>query len=71
MSTSKQASVKSTHEDRATPTDAAHRQQHEDPQEKEETGDERLPKAKSHTAEKQGKGVDETGKDSRAPHIEK
>lgn len=59
MSTAKQANQNH----RAAPTDAAHRQQKDDPSEGANVSDDRIENPTPH-----GKGVDETGKDSRAPH---
>ncbi len=64
MSTAKQA----TRNSKAEATDAAHRSQAADPGEHVTTGDDRLAPEKSGQPHRQGRGVDETGKDSRAPH---
>ena len=59
MSTAKQANTNQS----AAPTAAAHRQQKDDPAEGANVADGRLEKPTPH-----GKGLDETGRDSRAPH---
>ncbi len=59
MSTAKQAPADAA----AATTDAAHRQQKDDPAEGANITDDRIDKPTPH-----GQGVDETGKDSRAPH---
>ncbi|ESQ84322.1 hypothetical protein AEAC466_08175 [Asticcacaulis sp. AC466] len=67
MSTAKQADDNIT-KHRAAETDAAHRQQKDDPAEKQTSGDDRLSKDQTGHGDTHGKGVDETGKNSRAPH---
>ncbi len=59
MSTAKQE----TQDRSAAHTDAAHRQQRDDPSERANVQDGRIEKPT-----RQGQGVDETGKDSKAPH---
>lgn len=70
MSTAKQAIHKPGANKRAAPTDAAHRSQRDDPVEDDNIQEGRLPKSQSGRPHRQGRGVDETGEDSRAPHGE-
>ncbi len=69
MSTVKQATNKSSADPRAAPTDTAHRSQRDDPAEDNNIQEGRLSKSQSGRPRQQGKGVDETGRDSRAPHV--
>jgi hypothetical protein len=68
MSTVKQATNKPSADKRAAPTDTAHRSQRDDPVEDDNIQEGRLPKSQSGRPHRQGKGVDETGEHSRAPH---
>jgi hypothetical protein len=68
MSTVKQATNKPSADKRAAPTDTAHRSQRDDPAEDDNVQDGRLSKSQSGRPHQQGRGVDETGKDSKAPH---
>ena len=70
MSTAKQATNKPSADKRAAPTDAAHRSQRDDPAEDGNVQEGRLSKSQSGRPHQQGQGVDETGKDSKAPHSE-
>ena len=68
MSTVKQATNKPSVDKRAAPTDTAHRSQRDDSVEDDNIQEGRLPKSQSGRPHRQGKGVDETGEHSRAPH---
>ncbi len=68
MSTAKQADNKPSRDNRAAPTDTAHRSQRDDPAEDDNIQEGRLSKSQSGRPHQQGQGVDETGKDSKAPH---
>jgi len=68
MSTTKQAASKPGADQRASPTDTVHRSQRDDPAEDDNIQEGRLPKSQSGRPHRQGQGVDETGRDSRAPH---
>ena len=68
MSTNKQSTHKPTTDTRAAPTDTAHRSQRDDPAEDDNIQEGRLSKSQSGRPQEQGKGVDETGNDSKAPH---
>ncbi|MCR6661015.1 MAG: hypothetical protein NVV72_17385 [Asticcacaulis sp.] len=68
MSTARQATNKPSADKRAARTDAAHRSQCDDPAEGGNIQEGRLPKSQSGRPHRQGQGVDETGKDSKAPH---
>ena len=70
MSTVKQATNKPSADKRVAPTDAAHRSQRDDPAEDDNIQEGRLSKSQSGRPYEQGQGVDEAGKDSRAPHSE-
>ncbi len=70
MSTAKQADTKPGI-NRSAKTDTASRAQKDDPAERANVQDGRLPKAQSGRPERMGQGVDETGMDSRAPHSKK
>lgn len=68
MSTARQATNKPSADKRAAPTDAAHRSQRDDRAEDDNIQEGRLPKSQSGRPHRQGHGVDETGRDSKAPH---
>ena len=71
MSTSKQVSDKNPSAHRSAPTDTAHRSQREDTAEGDNVQEGRLPKDQTGSGDTHGKGVDETGRDSKAPHATK
>ena len=71
MSTSKQVSEKNPSAHRSAPTDTAHRSQREDPAEGDNVQEGRLPKDQTGSGDTHGKGVDETGRESKAPHATK
>ncbi|CAL4867596.1 hypothetical protein MMA231_01854 [Asticcacaulis sp. MM231] len=71
MSTSKQVSGKNPSAHRSAPTDTAHPSQREDPSEGDNVQEGRLPKGQTGSGDTHGKGVDETGRDSKAPHVSK
>jgi hypothetical protein len=70
MSNGKAANSTLTKQSGAGP-DADTRLQKGGPGQTHATANERLPKSQTGTGDKDGKGVDETGKDSKAPHTVK
>jgi hypothetical protein len=68
MSTSKQVSEKNPSTHRSASTDTASRSQRQDPAEDDNIQEGRLSKSQTGSGDKHGKGVDETGRDSKAPH---
>ena len=68
MSTARQAANKPSADKRTALTDTGHSSQRDDPAEDDNIQEGRLPKSQSGRPQRQGQGVDETGRDSKAPH---